>query len=60
MSVKGDTEEARRAARVFGGTKVYRRTLRKGRLLNRLPVRWRGPLLDLYNAAAWRLVRKGL
>lgn len=60
QSVKGGTEEARRAARVFGWTKVYRRTLRKVRLLNRLPVRWRGPLLDLYNAAAWRLARKGL
>lgn len=58
--VKGGTEEARRAARVFGWTKVYRRTLRKVRLLNRLPVRWRGPLLDLYNAIAWRLARKGL
>lgn len=58
--VKGGTEEARRAARVFGWTKVYRRTLRKVRLLNRLPVRWRGPLLDLYNAVAWRLARKGL
>ena len=60
QSVKGGTEEARRAARVFGWTRVYRRTLRKVRLLNLLPVRWRGPLLDLYNAAAWRLARKGL
>ncbi|HIY14321.1 MAG TPA: glycosyltransferase family 2 protein [Candidatus Alistipes cottocaccae] len=60
QSVKGGTEEARRAARVFGWTKVYRRTLRKVRLLNLLPVRWRGPLLDLYNAIAWRLARKGL
>ena len=60
QSVKGGTEEARRAARVFGWTKVYRRTLRKVRLLNLLPVRWRGPLLDLYNAVAWRLARKGL
>ena len=60
QSVKGGTEEARRAARFFGWTRVYRRTLRKVRLLNLLPVRWRGPLLDLYNAAAWRLVRKGL
>ena len=60
QSVKGGTEEARRAARVFGWTMVYRRTLRKVRLLNLLPVRWRGPLLDLYNAAAWRLARKGL
>lgn len=60
QSVKGGTEEARRAARFFGWTRVYRRTLRKVRLLNRLPVRWRGPLLDLYNAIAWRLARKGL
>ena len=60
QSVKGGTEEARRAARFFGWTRVYRRTLRKVRLLNRLPVRWRGPLLDLYNAVAWRLARKGL
>ena len=60
QSVKGGTEEARRAARFFGWTRVYRRTLRKVRLLNLLPVRWRGPLLDLYNAIAWRLARKGL
>jgi hypothetical protein len=30
------------------------------RLLNRLPVGWRAPLLNLYNALAWRLARKGL
>lgn len=60
QSVKGGTEEAWRAARFFGWTRVYRRTLRKVRLLNLLPVRWRGPLLDLYNAIAWRLARKGL
>ena len=60
QSVKGGTEEARRAAVFFGWTKVYRRTLRKVRVLNRLPVRWRGPLLDAYNALAWRLARKGL
>ena len=60
QSVKGGTEEARRATRFFHWTRVYRRTLHKVQLLNRLPVRWRGPLLDLYNAAAWRLARKGL
>lgn len=60
QSVKGGTEEARRAARFFKWTRVYRRTLQKVQVLNRLPVRWRGPLLDLYNAAAWRLARKGL
>ena len=30
------------------------------RVVNALPVRWRGPLLDLYNALAWRIARKGL
>ena len=60
QSVKGGTEEARRAAVFFGWTKVYRRTLREVRMLTRLPVRWRGPLLDAYNALAWRLARKGI
>lgn len=60
LTVKGGTEEAARAARFFAWTRVYRRTLRKVRLLNRLPVAWRGPLLDAYNALAWRLARKGL
>lgn len=40
--------------------KPYRRTLRKVRLLNRLPAGWRAPLLNLYNNLAWRLARKGL
>ena len=44
LSAKGGTEEAARATRV----------------VNALPVRWRGPLLDLYNALAWRIARKGL
>lgn len=60
LSAKGDTEAAARAVRCFGYTKTYRRTLHKVRLLNRLPVRWRAPLLGLYNALAWRLARKGL
>ncbi|WP_273372801.1 glycosyltransferase family 2 protein [Alistipes megaguti] len=60
LSVKGDTEAAARAARFFAWSRVYRRTLHKVRLLNRLPVAWRWPLLNAYNAAAWRLARKGL
>lgn len=60
LSAKGDTDAAARAVHCFGYTKTYRRTLRKVRLLNRLPVRWRAPLLGLYNALAWRLARKGL
>lgn len=60
LSAKGGTEEAARAIRTFSFTKVYRRTLWKARVINTLPVRWRGPLLDLYNALAWRIARKGL
>ena len=37
-----------------------RRTLRKVRALNALPAGWRGPVIRLYNALAWRLARKGL
>lgn len=60
LSAKGGTEEAARAIRTFSFTKVYRRTLWKARVINALPVRWRDPLLDLYNALAWRIARKGL
>ena len=60
LSAKGGTEEAARAIRTFGYTRTYRRTLRKVQLLNRLPVGWRMPLLNAYNAIAWRLAKKGL
>ena len=29
-------------------------------ILNALPAGWRGPVIRLYNALAWRLARKGL
>lgn len=60
ISAKGGTKEAARAAEFFGYTKTYRRTLRKVRALNALPAGWRGPVIRLYNALAWRLARKGL
>ena len=60
LAAKGETEAAARAVRCFDYTKTYRRTLRKVRLLNRLPVRWRAPLRGLDSALAWRLARKGL
>lgn len=60
LSAKGGTEDAARAIRTFGYTRVYRRTLRKLRILNALPLSWRTPLLNGYNAAAWRIAKKGL
>ncbi len=60
LSAKGGTEDAARAIRTFGYTRTYRRTLRKVQVLNRLPVSWRTPVLNLYNAIAWRLAKKGL
>ena len=60
VSAKGGTQEAARTARFFAYTRCSRRTLRKVRLLNRLPVNWRTPLLNLYNRLAWVLARKGM
>lgn len=60
ISAKGGTKDAARAARFFAYTKVYRRTLRKVRILNALPVSWRAPLINCYNALAWRIAKKGL
>ncbi|MDE6569876.1 MAG: glycosyltransferase [Alistipes sp.] len=60
LSAKGGTEDAARAIRTFGYTRTYRRTLRKVQILNALPASWRTPLLNGYNAAAWRLAKKGL
>ena len=60
ISAKGGTAEAARAIRTFSFTRTYRRTLRKVRVLNALPVGWRTPLLDLYNRLAWAIAGKGL
>ncbi|MDE6069932.1 MAG: glycosyltransferase family 2 protein [Alistipes sp.] len=60
VSAKGGTAEAARAIRTFSFTRTYRRTLRKVRVLNALPVGWRAPLLDLYNRLAWAIAGKGL
>ena len=32
----------------------------KARELEKRPAGWRGPVIRLYNALAWRLARKGL
>jgi len=60
ISAKGGTEDAARAIRAFSFTCTYRRTLRKVRALNALPVAWRRPVLDCYNRLAWLLAKKGL
>lgn len=60
LCAKGDSEAARRAIRTFSFTKTYRRTLRKVQFLNRLPVKWRQPLLNGYNWLAWKIAKKGL
>lgn len=60
ISAKGGTAEAARAAKFFAYTRHDRRTLRKLRILNALPVRWRGPLLAAYNRLAWAIARKGM
>ena len=60
LCAKGDTEAARRAIETFRFTTTYRRTLRKVQVLNRLPVSWRQPLLNLYNRLAWVIAKKGL
>ena len=60
VSAKGGTAETARAAKFFAYTRHDRRTLRKLRILNALPVRWRGPLLAAYNRLAWAIARKGM
>lgn len=60
LSAKGGTEDAARAIRTFSFTRTYRRTLRKVRVLNALPVAWRSRVLGFYNWLAWLLAKKGL
>ena len=60
QSVRGGTEDARRAANMFAYTTRSRRQLRRLRLLNALPKALR-PMADgLYSMLAWAISRKGL
>ena len=60
QSVRGGTEDARRAAKVFAYTTRSRRQLRRLRILNALPMALR-PMADgLYSFLAWAISRKGL
>lgn len=60
QSVKGGTEDARRAIERFGYTHLNRRALHKLRFVNALPVVLRRPFVGFYNFLAWKLARKGL
>ena len=60
QSVRGGTEDARRAEKFFSYTQLSRRQLRRLRLLNMLPVALR-PMVDrLYASLAWFVKRRGL
>jgi GT2 family glycosyltransferase len=60
QSVRGGTEDARRAAKVFAFTTRSRRQLRRLRILNALPKILR-PMADgIYSLLAWTISRKGL
>ncbi|MBO5832017.1 MAG: glycosyltransferase family 2 protein [Alistipes sp.] len=60
QSVRGGTEDARRAAEKFSYTHLSRRQLYRLRMLNTLPVALR-PLVDrLYSTLAWVVRRRGL
>ena len=60
QSVRGGTDDARRAAKVFAYTTRSRRQLRRLRILNALPKALR-PMADgLYSFLSWAISRKGL
>ena len=60
QSVRGGTEDARRAAEHFSYTTRSRRQLRRLRLLNSLPTWLRGIVDGAYGALAWILSRRGM
>jgi len=60
VSAKGGDDYAREVERFYGYTRLSRRAWHKLWILNRLPRRWRTPLMRFYNGAAWLLARKGV
>ncbi len=60
ISSKGGTEDAAKALRDFAFNRHSRITWWKVRIINSLPVKWRLPLLTLYNKAAWKIAKKGM
>lgn len=60
QSVRGGSDDARKAASRYAFTRRSRRQLRRLRLLNALPKMLRPTVDSLYRAAAWTLKRRGL
>ena len=60
QSVRGGTEDAKKAIRAFGYTKLSKRQLMRLKILNNLPVALRPALNGLYAALAWSIKRRGL
>lgn len=60
ISAKGGTDEARSVERFYSYTRRSRLALNKLRIINRLPVAMRQPLLNAYNRLGWIIARKGL
>lgn len=60
QSLRGGSEDARRAAQVFSYTRRSRRQLCRLKLLNALPRALRHIVDGLYAAMAWTIKRKGL
>jgi hypothetical protein len=60
QSVRGGTEDARRAIDKFSYTRLSRRQLCRLRLLNKLPASLRPYLDGLYSLLAWLIKRRGL
>jgi glycosyltransferase involved in cell wall biosynthesis len=60
QSVRGGTEDAKKAIRAFGYTKISKRQLLRLKLLNALPASLRPAVDGLYATMAWVIKRKGL
>ena len=60
QSVRSGTEDAKKAIRAFGYTKLSKRQLSRLKLLNHLPASLRPALNGLYATLAWAIKRRGL
>ena len=60
QSVRGGTEDAKKAVIAFGYTRLSRRQLMRLKLLNHLPVSLRPILNGVYATLAWAIKRRGL